>query len=64
MWHKLFWLWFIFTSFFSLMLMLEDASAANLLFSSLLAGLGIIKLGGERSERPMVSRKLLKRLSG
>jgi hypothetical protein len=64
-WDKLFWLWFAFVTALFLAMLTEEATTLNLLFGSMLIGLGLIKLAGERSgrDRPLkVSRKILKRL--
>jgi hypothetical protein len=65
MWDKLFWLWFVITAVLALMLVLEEATTLSLLFGSMVIGLGLIKLAGERAERerrPLVKRRILDKL--
>ncbi len=64
-WDKVFWVWFLFTALLALVMLLEDASTLNMVFGSMVIGLGLIKLAGERSgkSQPLkVSRKLLDKL--
>ena len=65
MWDKLFWLWFVITAMLALLLVFEEATTFNLLFGSMVIGLGLIKLADERAEkvrRPLVKRRLLEKL--
>jgi hypothetical protein len=65
MWDKLFWLWFVITAVLALMLVFEEATTLSLLFGSMVIGLGLIKLAGERAERerrPLVKRRILDKL--
>ena len=64
MWDRLFWLWFLVTSAMALYLLYEDPTAYNIFLSSMLIGLGLLKLACERSRegRPMMSRRLIGRL--
>lgn len=64
MWDRLFWLWFSLTAAFALYLLCETPGAHNIFLSSVLIGLGLLKLACERSRegRTMISRRLLGRL--
>ncbi len=65
MWDKLFWLWFVITAMLALLLIFEEATTFNLLFGSMVIGLGLIKLAGERARKergPLVKRRLLEKL--
>ena len=64
MWDKLFWLWFLLMAVFFLVFFLEEGGTFTLVFGSLLVGLALIKLAGERSRAPRVSRRLLRKLKG
>ena len=64
MWDRLFWLWFAFVAVLFLLVFIEEPGTLTLAFGSLLVGLALIKLAGERSRSPKVSRKLLRKLSG
>jgi hypothetical protein len=63
-WDKIFWVWFVLLALLFLVLLTEDITSINLIFGSLLVGLALIKLAGERSrgDRPRISRKLLRKL--
>jgi hypothetical protein len=62
-WDKLFWLWFILVAVIFLVMLTEETTTLSLLFGSMLVGLGLIKLAGERSgPGPRIRRSLLKRL--
>lgn len=63
-WDKLFWAWFLFVAILAIMLILEEATAFSLLFASVVVGLGLLKLSGERARPgyPMIGRKILERL--
>lgn len=63
MWDRLFWLWFFLVAVLFLMLFLEEGGTLTLVLGSLLVGLALIKLAGERSRPPRVRRRLLKKLS-
>lgn len=63
MWDKLFWLWFALLAILFLVLSFEEAGTLTIIFGSLLVGLALIKLSGERSRSPRVRRSLLRKLS-
>jgi hypothetical protein len=60
-WDRLFWLWFALTAVLALYLLYEEPTAYSIFLSSVLIGLGFLKLACERSreDRPMVSRRLI-----
>lgn len=62
-WDKVFWLWFIIMAVFVISLIMEDASTTNLAWGSMLIGLGLVKMAGERSAGGRgISRRLLERI--
>jgi hypothetical protein len=63
-WDRLFWLWFAVTAALALYLLYEEPTAYSMFLSSMLIGLGLLKLACERSRegRSMVSRRLIGRL--
>jgi hypothetical protein len=62
-WDTLFWLWFAIVAVLFLLMLSDEATAVNLLFGSVLAGMGFAKIAGERSfAQPAVSRKTLDKL--
>lgn len=64
-WDKIFWLWFAFVAVAVLYMLSEEVSTFNLVFGSMVIGLGLIKLASERSEkdqRLLIKRRLLDKL--
>jgi uncharacterized membrane protein len=63
-WDRIFWLWFVMVSLLAVLLMLEETTTLSIIFGSLVVGLGLIKLAGERAgkSRTKVRRKLLDKL--
>jgi hypothetical protein len=60
-WDKLFWLWFALTAAFAILLFAEDPSTLNLVYGSMLVGLGLIKLAGEAGQ-PRIDGRILRKL--
>lgn len=63
-WDRLFWLWFLATAALALYMLYRDPTAYTIFLSSMLIGLGLLKLACERSAdgRPMVSRRLIRKI--
>jgi hypothetical protein len=62
-WDKLFWLWFFVFSMLAIALLSEEPATLNILFGSLIIGLGLVKISSERSRgRVSVEKRILERL--
>ena len=62
---KLFWIWFAFTGFISVYILMEDSSPYAFIMPLLVIGLGLERLADERKSKTCIiksANKLLKKL--
>jgi hypothetical protein len=63
-WDKLFWSWFVIIASMAIYLLLEEATTFNIVFGSMLIGLGLTKIAGERAKDKglKADKKILEKL--